>query len=185
MSPPTGGADAGTDVVAAASAGGGQRPAPTAGGSPDRSASPPRQGGHRGAGRPGATGPRVERLVGLVARAALEVIAGRRPLRQLLRLVSPAVYDRLRAQLPAPRDRRPAPSATAVRRVLACWPCPDACEATVLVDRDGRTTALAVRAERHRGAWRIVEVTAPEAGLPPVRTRPGTSAPLMVGATDA
>jgi hypothetical protein len=52
-----------------------------------------------------------------------------------------------------------------VRTVRTFAPSRDACEASVLVEHGGRTTALAIRLERHRGRWRAVELTAPEAGL--------------------
>lgn len=123
-------------------------------------------------GRTDAGGPDVERLLAAVARTTVEILAGRRPLRQLLQLVSPAVYDRLRAQLSRRRQERGGAAATVVRRVLTTWPTPTSCEATVLIDRGGRTTALALRVERYRGAWRIVEIAAPEAGLQPVPTPP-------------
>lgn len=47
---------------------------------------------------------------------------------------------------------------------------PDAYEAVVLVTAGQRTTAVAVRLEIHAGAWRAVELTAPEAGMPAART---------------
>lgn len=111
-------------------------------------------------GRPPAPDP--ARLAVVLARLWLEVRAGRRPLRQLTPLLSPAARRRLAAQLTA--DPTEAPAAR-IRRVVATHPAPDACEATVLVERRGRTTAIAVRLERHRGAWRAVELTAPETGM--------------------
>jgi hypothetical protein len=41
----------------------------------------------------------------------------------------------------------------------------------VLLEQAGRITALAIRLERHRGSWRVVELTSPEAGLAPLATR--------------
>ncbi len=114
--------------------------------------------------------PDPARLAAVLARAWLEVHAGRRSLTQLRPLLSPATYRRLTAQL---RTTPPAASGDGphVRRVVSTHPVPDACEATVLIERDGRLSAIAVRLERHRGAWRAVELTAPEAGLPPLPTR--------------
>jgi hypothetical protein len=54
--------------------------------------------------------------------------------------------------------------------VSAVSPSRGVCEAAVVVEQGGRITAIAVRVERHRGAWRAVELTAPESGLPPLRT---------------
>ena len=116
-----------------------------------------------------ATTPDPDRLARLLVRVWLEVRHGRRPFAQLSPLVAPALRRRLLTQLPrrpilngAPRIR--------IGRVIACRPSADVCEAAVLVEHAGRTTAVAVRLERHRGAWRAVELTAPEAGLRPLTT---------------
>jgi hypothetical protein len=116
-----------------------------------------------------ATAPDPDRLARLLVRTWLEVRHGRRPFAQLSPLVAPALRRRLLTQLP----RRPIlDGAPCIRigRVIACQPLVDVYEAAVLVERDGRTTAVAVRLERHRGAWRAVELTAPEAGLNPLTT---------------
>lgn len=123
--------------------------------------------------RPGTTRPPAPdpvRLAGLLTRAWLEVRSGRRPLSQLRPLVSPATFRRLAAQL----RRLPAEASSdgyRIRRVVASSPSPGVCEATVLVEHHGRTTAIALRLERHLGAWRAVELTAPESGLRPLPTR--------------
>ncbi|MFP4635554.1 MAG: Rv3235 family protein [Nitriliruptoraceae bacterium] len=113
--------------------------------------------------------PDPQRLARLLAQAWLEVRSGRRPLHQLRPLLSPATFRRLAAQLrrcpPTPADE------IRVRRVTASHPTPEACEASVLIEQRGRTTAIAMRLERHLGAWRAVELTAPETGLPPLQTR--------------
>jgi hypothetical protein len=118
------------------------------------------------AGRP--PGPDPRRLAGLLARSWMEVREGRRPLAQLAPLLAPSLQRRLEHLLVAgPRaDHHP----TRIRCVTASWPTPTACETAVIVERDGRTTALAVRLERHLGAWRVVELTAPEDGLRPLAT---------------
>jgi hypothetical protein len=114
-------------------------------------------------------GPDPVRLAALLARTWLEVQAGQRPLAQLRPLVAPAVSHRLAAQLSPRIAGTPGPPAR-VRKVVARWPSERACEATVLVERMGRTTALAIRLEAHRGTWRAVELSAPEAGLPALAT---------------
>lgn len=114
-------------------------------------------------------GPDPVRLAGLLARTWLEVRARRRPLAQLAPYLSPAVRRRLAGQV-APRDDARVLEAARVRRVWASSPCPLVCEAVVVVVQGDRTTALAVRLERHRGRWRAVELAAPEAGLPALRT---------------
>jgi hypothetical protein len=114
-------------------------------------------------------GPDPARAAGLLVRAWLEVRAGRRPLAQLDALVAPAVLRRLASQLPAhPRAGAPMPL---VRKVRASYPSAAACEACVTVlEASGRITAIAVRLERNLGRWRVVEMMAPEAGLPPLAT---------------
>jgi hypothetical protein len=126
-------------------------------------------------GRP--PGPAPDRLAQLLVQAWLEVRAGRRPLSQLDPLLAPAARRRLAAQLSLRPDA--AAPVGRVHRVRSCAPSPDACEASVLVRRGARTTAFAVRLERHRGVWRAVELTAPEAGFAPLPTASlGRDAPL-------
>lgn len=103
------------------------------------------------------------RVAGLLVLAWAEVRAGRRPFRQLDPLLSPAIRRRLAVQ--APPRRPPTHQAIAIRKVVVRHPTPEACEAVVLVQRDRRVTAVAVRLERHLGRWRAVDLTAPEAGL--------------------
>lgn len=132
-----------------------------------RAPDPRRQGPHR---------PDPQRLALLLVTLWLEVRCGRRPLTQLTPLIAPALRRRLVAQLPA-RSQRSTAGVGRARRVTVHHPSPDAAEAVVLVEHDGRTTAIALRLERHEGCWRAVELSAPESGLPPVRTasRPRTS----------
>lgn len=141
----------------------------------------PRSGGvGRGAPRRSAPPghPDAARLAAAVARAYLEVVAGRRPLAQLSGALAPRVIGRIRLEAQREQRRRvegrrgPAegPGGVVVRRVVACWPTDDACEATAIVRRSGRTTAIALRIERHRGAWRVVELSGPEDGHRPTRT---------------
>lgn len=118
--------------------------------------------------RPGAD-PHPERLVAAVARAVLEVEVGRRPLSQLEPVLSPAVVARLSVR--DDRVRRSArtrgepligPDPAAVVRVLGQHPTADAYEAVALVRHRGRVVAVAMRAERYRGRWRITELARPE-----------------------
>lgn len=121
----------------------------------------------RGPHRRGTDGPRPQALAALLVSVWLEVRAGLRPLRQLEPLVTPVVYRRLGQQMPSVRELAPAGR---VSRVRACTPDDDVCEAAVTVTAAGRTTAVAVRLERHLGRWRAVELTAPEAGLAALTT---------------
>lgn len=111
----------------------------------------------------------------MVAIAAVEVLAGTRPLAQLARWVTPEVYDALsrRAALAAPRDpvldpvarpgtagpdgARPArtgPRRPSVRRLRACPVDEHAVEASVVVAHLDRVRAVAVRLTRASGRWR-------------------------------
>ncbi|MEX2503942.1 MAG: Rv3235 family protein [Egicoccus sp.] len=117
--------------------------------------------------RGGTEGPRPERLAALLVGVWLEVRAGLRPLRQLEPLVTPVVHRRLVQQMPGVRGLAPL---ARVSRVRACSPTEGVCEAAVTVTANGRTTAVAVRLERHLGRWRAVELTAPEAGLAALTT---------------
>jgi hypothetical protein len=108
------------------------------------------------------------RLASLLVRTWLEVRAGRRPLDQLAPLVTPAVLRRLAPQLTVGAGDAPS---VHVRTVRVDAPTPSAREASVMVrDATGRTTAVAVRLERTLGRWRVTELMAPEAGLPPLTT---------------
>lgn len=121
-----------------------------------------------------------ERMVVAVVRAYLEVEAGRRPLEQLERALSPAVRDRLRSTLA--RRRRDAlatggprpsggPDIRSVRALQISQPSPDALEAAVTVRTGARTTAVCIRLERWRGGWRVTELARPEDGLTPLPSR--------------
>lgn len=108
----------------------------------------------------------------MVALAAVEVLAGTRPLAQLARWVTPEVYDALgrRAALTAPRSRVLDPAAApgdldggtsrgpvrrpSVRRVRACALGDQVVEASVVVGHADRVRAVAVRLTRASGRWR-------------------------------
>lgn len=112
--------------------------------------------------------PDPERLARLLVRVWFEVQAGRRPFQQLAPLVAPALRRRLLSQLPRRRHERPPLSAATVRRVVVTCPRDEAYELCVLVERQGRVTAVALRLERRHGVWRAVDMTAPESGLQPL-----------------
>lgn len=122
-------------------------------------------GRSRGATPP--RGPDPARLAAVVALAWLEVVSGQRSRRQLDPVLSPALRRRLAGQV---TDGVHRDGAVRLRRVVSCEPRSGAVEAAVLIEHDGRTSALAVRLERHLGAWRVVELSAPETGLRPLAT---------------
>jgi hypothetical protein len=95
--------------------------------------------------------PDPTRLAGAVVVAAVEALRSVRPLQQLARWVSPAVYEALsRAVRPDAASGRRA----LVRRVRLCRLGPDVAEGSVVVHDGGRVRAAAVRLEAHRGSWR-------------------------------
>lgn len=84
--------------------------------------------------------------------AAVEVLAGTRPLAQLVRWVSPQVYDALALRV---EQRAPGPARRAVvRRARVCRIDERVAEATVVVHDGVRVRAAAVRLELRRGQWR-------------------------------
>lgn len=143
------------------------------------------RGGSRSAVRPTtrrpSAGPDPVTLAATLVRACAEVAAGRRALVQLEPVLAPTLLRRLAIELRS-RATRPQELPT-IRRVLMSAPTPSgALEATVLVELHGRVTAVALRLERHHGAWRATELTAPESGFAPLRTR---SNPLGARGFDA
>lgn len=122
--------------------------------------------------------PEAARLAGLLVQLTAEVTAGRRPLAQLDRVLSPSLARRIAAGLAPGRPRPEQPQR--IVRAVAGPPTPSgAVEATVVIERAGRISAIAVRLERHHGAWRATELTAPEDGYRPLptRSRPGGRRP--------
>ena len=96
--------------------------------------------------------PDPTRLCGSLVLAAVESLAGGRPLLQLTRWVSPAVYEQLARRCPpvgARAGRRPTVRSTVVSRVS-----PTVAEASVVVHDGTRVRAAAVRMELRRGSWR-------------------------------
>lgn len=144
---------------------------PTRGGPPARPrVAPP---GPQGTA-PGAAAPLDPRQAScMVALGAVEVLAGRRPLAQLARWLTPDVYDALsrRAALTAPGTRvldtaaagrdvrrdddgRSAARRASVRRVRVCRVDDHVVESTVVVAHGDRVRAVAVRLARTSGCWR-------------------------------
>ncbi len=93
-----------------------------------------------------------------LAQAAVEVIRGARPLGQLVRWLTPGVYDAVarRAALTAGTRNSQTGMRTTIRRVRLCRFGTDAVEATVVVDDGPQVRAVALRMELRRGTWRGV-----------------------------
>ncbi len=109
------------------------------------------------------------RLAALLTLVWLEIRAGRRPASQIVPLTAPALRRRLYARIPLASQLTGSPVAS-IRHVRSFAPTPDAYEVAVVVDEGERTVGYAVRIERHHGAWRAVELAAPDDGLPALRT---------------
>lgn len=99
----------------------------------------------------------IRHLAGSLAQAAVEVVAGQRPVLQMLRWTDEHVYGDLerRAALVAQARGTAARRVHAqVRSVHVCRPDPDVAEVSVHVRHGERSRALALRLERHRDRWR-------------------------------
>ena len=102
-------------------------------------------------------------LAGQLAQAVVEVLAGARPLTQLLTRVDEQIYAELAALAPDPgtaptfgRNRgviRPE-DRPRVRSVHVSRPATDVAEVTARVQTNGRSRAVALRLEEWRGRWR-------------------------------
>lgn len=96
------------------------------------------------------------------ATAYLEVRAGRRPARQLERLLSPVVRVEMARMIQDRRRQPPAIGGISVLRVVTSQPSPNILDAAV-VCRDGSShTAVAVRVEFRRSGWAISALSTPE-----------------------
>jgi hypothetical protein len=100
----------------------------------------------------------VARLV----QAVVEVLAGDRPLLQLMRWLDITVYEQLSEHVTKragrPSGARPGP-VRAVRSVHLCEPRAGVVEAAVVVGNGVRVRAVAVRLEGARGRWRCTRLT--------------------------
>lgn len=90
-----------------------------------------------------------------IVQAAVEALRGTRPLAQLVRWVTPEVYEGLsvRATLTV-RVLGTATTRPTIRRIRLCRLGEHAAEATVVVDDGDRVRAVAIRLDERRGAWR-------------------------------
>lgn len=124
------------------------------------------------------------RLAALLTLVWLEIRAGRRPASQITPLTAPALRRRLYARIPSASQLAGSPVAS-IRHVRSFAPTPEAREVTVIVAEGQRVVGYAVRIEQHHGAWRAVELAAPDDGLPALRTASrATPPPMPVDAFD-
>lgn len=103
-----------------------------------------------------AVRPDVARWAAMVVQAAVEVVAGDRPLTQMVRWTTAEVYEQLQWRR---RLHSGGPTAGANRRAVVssvhvCQPHDEVAEACATVRIGGRASAVALRLEADRGSWR-------------------------------
>ena len=110
----------------------------------------------------GAARPDVARWAAMVVQAAVEVVAGDRPLTQMVRWTTPEVYEQLlwRRRRRAGRSAAGtgAPRRAVVSSVHVCQPEDDIAEACATVRVGERASAVALRLETDRGSWRCTAI---------------------------
>lgn len=114
--------------------------------------------------------PEVEAVARRVARGALEVLGGTRPLQQMSRLLDARSYERLQLRSNLIRSIHEshggAPTGNAlrlhrnvfIRSVRICPITPNIFEGSVVAAEQKRARAIALRIERLRGQWRVTEL---------------------------
>ena len=109
--------------------------------------------------RPEPTLPDPQSVVTPLAQALVEVLAGRRPVVQMVRWTSPAVYAALTARASVAHRRRLADSRSAVRvtvrRIVLTRPREDVAEVAVVVIDGSRVRAIAMQLRGADGRWTI------------------------------
>lgn len=94
-----------------------------------------------------------------LAQALVEVLAGRRPVVQLVRWTSPEVYAALSARAAVAHRRRLGPTGStvrvAVRRVIVTRPRDEVAEVAIVVIDGSRVRALAMQLRGAEGRWTI------------------------------
>lgn len=103
--------------------------------------------------------PHPESVAGPLAQALVEVLAGRRPVVQMVRWSSPTVYAALTARASVAHRRRLAlrgtPVRLAVRRVIVTRPRDEVAEVSIVVIDGTRVRAVAMQLRGIDGRWII------------------------------
>ncbi|MFN2319957.1 MAG: Rv3235 family protein [Dermatophilaceae bacterium] len=107
--------------------------------------------------RPEPSLPDPETVAASLAQALVEVLAGRRPVVQMVRWTSPAVYAGLTARASVAHRRRLSHNGTAVRvtvrRVIVTRPRDDIAEVAIVVIDGSRVRAIAMQLRGADGRW--------------------------------
>lgn len=96
--------------------------------------------------------PDPRRWTALLAQAVIEILAGRRPVAQVVRWTDPEVYERIRRSAPREAAARGGPPVR-VRRVRVSTSLDGAVEAVAVIDDGTRCRALAVRLDALQRRW--------------------------------
>ncbi len=97
--------------------------------------------------------PEARSWAGRFAQALVEVLAGDRPLAQLVRFTTTGVYDEVAGLIAGPGVTRADAARGVVRSVHVSEPADGIAEICALVRRGARSTALALRVEGLDGRW--------------------------------
>lgn len=98
--------------------------------------------------------PDPDRLCGAVVLAAVEALRSTRPLAQLVRWVTPEVFEALAGAV-RPPGTGPQRGRPVIRSARVCRVTPTVTEGAVVVHDGGRVRAAALRMEVRRGNWRV------------------------------
>lgn len=93
--------------------------------------------------------------------ALVEVLAGLRPVTQLLQWTSPEVYERVKRRAAVPGRWSPNPNVPRRARlhsVRLCRPCEETMEVCAVVRGGGRARAIALRFDHGSGHWRCTQL---------------------------
>ena len=110
-------------------------------------------------GRPGLAGtPPAEQWAARFVQAVVEVVAGDRPVQQLVRWTDEAVFTDLRHRVEAlgsasNAGARGRTERSQLRSVRVCQPAPAVAEVSAHVRHGDRSRAIAVRFEARHGRW--------------------------------
>ena len=97
--------------------------------------------------------PEARSWAGRFAQALVEVLAGDRPLAQLVRWTTTGVYDEVSGLVAGPGTASPDAARGVVRSVHVSEPADGVAEICALVRRGARSTAVALRLEGLDGRW--------------------------------
>lgn len=95
-----------------------------------------------------------DRLCGAVVLAAVEALRSTRPLAQLVRWVTPEVFEALAGAV-RPAGSGPQRQRPVIRSARVCRVSPTVTEGAVVVHDGARVRAAALRLEVRRGNWRV------------------------------